>query len=82
MTLLCHAMPNACMATPSTVNEAVEQYAIDAKRRVQIGNESVEMYPMDELIRAANFLKAQEVAANPPAHFGLRMSKLVPPGAG
>lgn len=67
------------MEAPTTPEEAVEQAAL-GPRRVQVANESVEQYDIDQLIKAANFVATPEVAAKP--HFGLRFTQLVPPGCG
>ncbi len=67
------------MAQPETVEDAIEQNALGPKR-VQVGNSSVEQQSVDDQIKAANFLAGQTAAAKP--HFGLRFTKLIPPGAG
>lgn len=67
------------MAAPADSESAVEQAALGPKR-VTIDGETVEQYTIDELIKAANFADGQTAKTKPA--FGLRFTKLVPPGAG
>lgn len=61
------------------VAEAIASNAAGPKK-VQVGNQSVEQHPIADQIKAADFLAARGAAARP--HFGLRLTKLVPPGCG
>lgn len=67
------------MAQPSTVKDAIDLNARGPKR-VQVANQSVEQHSIDDQIKAANFAAGVNAAKKP--HFGLRMTQLVPPGAG
>ena len=67
------------MPEPTTAAEAIEQNVLGPKR-VQVGNQSVEQHSIDDQIKAANFLSGQTAASKP--HFGLRFTKLIPPGGG
>ena len=67
------------MAQPTTIEDAIEQNALGPKR-VQVANQSVERQSIDDQIQADQYLSAKQAAAKP--HFGLRFSKIIPPGAG
>lgn len=62
------------MPDPETIEEAIEQNMLGPKR-VQIASQSVEMPSVDEQIKAAQYLAAQN--AGSVAHFGLRFSRLI-----
>lgn len=68
------------MAAPTTVEEAIEQNALGPASVTNADGQSVSAKDIDQLIEADKYLKAQTAAVQP--HFGLRFSKLVPPGAG
>ncbi len=67
------------MATPTTPEDAVTQASLGPKK-VSIGGETAEQFTMQELIAAAEYAAKQARTVKPA--FGLRMTKLVPPGAG
>ena len=67
------------MAQPESIEEAIEQTAKGPKR-VQVANQSVEQQSIDEQIKADEYLAAKQAAAKP--HFGVRFTKIIPPGAG
>ena len=67
------------MAQPETIQDAIEQNAKGPKR-VQVANQSVEQQSVDDQIKADEYLAAKQAAAKP--HFGLRFTKIIPPGAG
>ncbi len=67
------------MTAQDDIESAIAANAIGPKR-VQIGNESVEQQPVADQIAAANFVAGQGAASKPA--FGLRFTKLVPPGGG
>lgn len=67
------------MAAPNTIDEAIEQVALGPKR-VRIGQQEVEQPDIDQLVKAAQYGKSSTAAGK--SHFGLRFTKLVPPGAG
>ncbi len=68
------------MAASETIEAAIEAIA---KGRVKRGSEngrSFENMSIKELIEAEKHIASKTAAAKP--HFGLRMTKLVPPGGG
>lgn len=67
------------MAAPTTTSEAIQQTALGPKR-VQVAGESVEQQSIDELIKADQYLNSNTVGSK--VTFGLRFTKLIPPGAG
>jgi len=67
------------MAQPATIEDAIEQNALGPKR-VQVANHSVEQQAIADQIKADEYL-ASKIAAKK-SQFGLRFSKIVPPGAG
>ena len=71
------------MATQSEI-DAVEDAIIEnaaGPASVSVSGQTVTAKSADDLIKSANYLAAQ-AAANNRAHFGLRFTKLVPPGCG
>ena len=67
------------MTVPATSSAAVEQVAIGPKK-VTVGTESVEQHSIGDLIEAAKYAASQNAKAK--KHFGLRFTRLVPPGGG
>lgn len=67
------------MAAPTNIPDAIEQNALGPKR-VEVDGEEVEQHSIADQIAADQHLAAASAAAQP--HFGLRFTKLVPPGAG
>ena len=67
------------MAQPTTIEDAIEQNALGPKR-VQVANQSVEQQAIGDQIKAHEYLASKAAAKK--SHFGLRFSKIVPPGAG
>ena len=67
------------MAQPETIEDAIEQNALGPKR-VQVANQSVDQQAIEDQIKADQYLAAKRAAAKP--QFGLRFSKIIPPGAG
>jgi hypothetical protein len=63
----------------SDISDAIESAAAGPKK-VKLGNQEVEQYGIDELVKAANHVAAQTAASQ--AHRGLRFTALVPPGCG
>lgn len=68
------------MATPTTPAEAIEQAALGPKSVTTKDGTNVTARDMDELIKADNHVAGKTAASKP--HFGLRMTKLIPPGGG
>jgi hypothetical protein len=67
------------MAQPQTVEEAIDRNA-KGPASVTVGGQTVTQKSIDELIKADQYLAAKNAASQP--HFGLRFTKLIPPGAG
>jgi hypothetical protein len=61
-------------------NAAIVKAATDGIASVSIGGQSVQKYTLDQLLNAKKQIDAQLAATQ--SHFGLRMTKLVPPGTG
>lgn len=72
---VCHSVS---MATPENINDAIETNAKGPKR-VQVGNQSVEQHSIEEQIAADKHVAGRNAANR--KHFGLRFTKLKPPGA-
>lgn len=64
----------------STIAEAIEEQAKGRVKRASDREGDVEYFSIDELIKAKRDAAADTAAGKP--HFGLRMTKLVPPGTG
>ncbi len=54
--------------------------AVESPLREQSGTRVIEERSIDDLLKAKTAL-ADQIAANQP-HFGIRMTKLIPPGCG
>jgi hypothetical protein len=67
------------MAQPETIEEAIEQNA-KGPASVTVAGQSVVQKDVDQQIKADEYLAAKQAAAK--SHFGLRFTKIVPPGAG
>lgn len=67
------------MSTPTNAKQAAEQAALGPKR-VRVGNQEVEQFSPKELREQAIAEKADSAASKP--HFGIRFTKLIPPGGG
>lgn len=68
------------MTEPTTVEEAIEQVALGMVSSSSENGRSMTQIPIDDLIKAKNVLAGTNAAAKP--HFGLRMTKCIPPGGG
>lgn len=69
------------MSNPTTPQEAIESAAL-APKKVAVDGQSVEEHSIRDLIEADRYLAAKRAAANSRPHFGLRFTKLIPPGGG
>lgn len=68
------------MSDPETVEEAIEQVALGmVSRQVENGRE-IDFLSVDELIKADQHVAGKTAATKP--HFGMRMTKCIPPGGG
>ena len=63
-----------------TIEEAIDEIAKAGIRQVSDETGSVERTPINDLIKADQYIAAKTAAGK--KHFGLRMTKLVPPGTG
>lgn len=68
------------MTTPTTVEEAIEQVALGMVATSSENGRSLTQISIDDLIKADNHLTGKTAATK--AHFGMRMTKCVPPGGG
>jgi hypothetical protein len=69
------------MPDPETVEEAIEQVSLGMirKQRDQDGRE-IEFLSVDDMVKADRHLSGKTAATKP--HFGMRMTKCIPPGGG
>ena len=67
------------MAQPETIEDAIEQNAL-GPASVTVAGQTVVQKDIDQQIKADQYLAAKIAAARP--RFGLRFTKIVPPGAG
>lgn len=65
---------------PATVADAIEQVATNTVRIEKEAGREIEYLSVDELIKADRHLAAKRAASKP--HFGMRMTKCIPPGGG
>lgn len=68
------------MATSITIQEAIETQALSRLKKATEEGRSIEHMSIAELIEAERFLAGKAAAGKP--HFGLRMTKCIPPGGG
>jgi hypothetical protein len=67
------------MAEPHTIEQAIEQNA-KGPASVTVAGQTVVQKDVDQQIKADEYLAAKRAAAK--AHFGVRFTKIIPPGAG
>jgi len=65
---------------PTTVSQAIEQAAISGVKKSAEGEREQENFPIKDMIEADRYLIGKRAAAKP--HFGMRMTKCIPPGGG
>lgn len=71
------------MPTPAELIQAtIATNAISGIASASNDAGSVTKLSIDEQIKAANYLAGVQAASRPKAGFGLRFSKIIPPGAG
>jgi hypothetical protein len=63
-----------------TIDSAVEAVGLGMVKKTKEGDREVEYFAPADLIPADNHASAKVASGTP--HFGLRMTKCVPPGAG
>jgi hypothetical protein len=68
------------VATAQEIADAIATDAVNGIQSVTVAGQNVTKMSVDDQIKAANFQASRGAALQP--HFGLRMTKLVPPGAG
>lgn len=68
------------MSNPETVEDAIEQVALGMVRTQKENGREIEFMSIKDMKEADQYLTAKRAAAKP--HFGLRMTKCVPPGGG
>lgn len=62
------------------IKDAIVEGATEAIQSASNDSGSMTRMTIDDQIKAANYVASQTAKSKP--HFGLRMTKLVPPGAG
>lgn len=67
------------MAQPETIEDAIEQNAL-GPASVTVAGQTVVQKDIEQQIKADEYLAAKQAATKP--HFGLRFTKIIPPGAG
>lgn len=67
-------------STPDTINEAIEQVALNMVSSQSENGRQIQFLSIDDLIKAKRQQAGTTAATKP--HFGMRMSKAVPPGGG
>jgi hypothetical protein len=65
---------------PETVGDAIEQVAKGMVSSVSENGRQMTNMSIKDLIAADQYLAAKKASAKP--HFGLRMTKCIPPGGG
>jgi len=65
---------------PETIGDAIEQVAKGMVSSSSENGRSMTNMPIRDLIEADHYLAAKAAASKP--HFGLRMTKCIPPGGG
>ena len=68
------------MAIPDNIADAIDAKARAGIKSAAEGDRRFENYSIAELIEAERHAASKVAAAQP--HFGLRMTKLIPPGGG
>lgn len=64
----------------TTIEDAYDAAARGLVKKSSEGDRQVEFYGLEELLKAKQQEAANSAASQP--HFGLRFSKIVPPGCG
>jgi hypothetical protein len=67
------------MPDADDINDQIAENAL-APKKTQVGNQSIEEYGIDELIKASNHVAAKN--AGSVVGFGIRYAKMIPPGGG
>lgn len=66
------------MTVATTILEAIEQIAKQGFATVTVGNETVTIKSIDELIKADIYVKGQQAAATKQSGLGVRVQRIVP----
>lgn len=64
----------------ATIEDAVDALARGLVKKSKEGTQEVEYFSPEEIAKAAQFLAGNTAQTKP--HFGLRFTKLIPPGTG
>ena len=64
----------------ATVEDAIDAAARGLVKRSRQDGQEVEYYDLKDLLEASKFAAEQTARTKP--HFGIRMTKLIPPGTG
>jgi hypothetical protein len=65
---------------PTTIAESIEQAAINGVKKGSEEGREFENFAIDDLIKADRHLASKRASVR--SHFGLRMTKCIPPGGG
>lgn len=68
------------MADHESIEDAIEAQALRGIKKGAEGDRNFEFMSIQELIEAEQHIANKRAAAKP--HFGLRMTKIIPPGGG
>jgi hypothetical protein len=68
------------MPEPESIGDAIEQVATGMVRITKEVGREIEYLSVDDMIKADRHLASKRAASQP--HFGMRMTKCVPPGGG
>ncbi len=68
------------MTDPVTVDEAIEQVALGMVQSQSENGRSMQTISIEDLVKAARHLAGSTAATQP--HFGMRMTKCIPPRGG
>jgi hypothetical protein len=67
-------------STPTTIEDAIETMALGMLSSASENGRQVQRIPIQDLIAADRHLANKRASSQP--HFGLRMTKAIPPGGG
>jgi hypothetical protein len=66
--------------TPETIGDAIEQVAKNMVSSQSENGRQIQFLSVDEMIKADQHIASKRASTKP--HFGMRMTKAVPPGGG
>lgn len=66
--------------TPETIGDAIEQVAKNMVSSQSENGREIEFLSVEEMVKADRHIAGKAAATKP--HFGMRMTKCIPPGGG